>query len=119
MTIKEEIVQASKKVGMPEFKTVTYSKNVSESMSNHSPHWKTEAAWVDPFIEDIAGGLSVGILTTDSLLPYEKAFACVPPKAFILFVSSLFISAFEAGRAFEQNRQDAAIAELLERENHK
>lgn len=117
MTIKEEIVLASAKVGTPEFNPVTCVKgnvmlNCTESM--HGQHGQ-----VSDDVLAIATELTIGILSMPVCMPYASLFTRLPPSFICFFSSSLFVSAFEAGRAFEQNRQDAAITELLERENKK
>lgn len=115
MTIKEEIVLASAKVGTPEFNTVTCTKgdvtlNCTELLNQLNGQ-------VSDDVLEIATELTIDILSTSVCMPYAKLFTLLPPSFICFFSSSLFVSAFEAGRAFEQNRQDAAITELLEREN--
>jgi len=114
MTLKEEITRAAAKVGTPEFQSVTCKR---ADGSRYNLFTKYEDGKVSADVVDVAKEFAVSLVATQHVAPYTAIFMLIPPPVFLHFVTSLFVSAFEAGRAFEQNRQDVAIAELLEREN--
>lgn len=116
MTLKEEITRASEKVGTPEFQFVTCEREYGTS---YGVFTKMENGKVPADVVDLVKDFAVSLVGTQHVAPYAAIFMLIPPPVFLHFVTSLFVSAFEAGRAFEQNRQDAAIAELLERENNR